>query len=137
MNKFNGVVMGIAVSTLVMAGGMASSAVAQEKAKPAAAQDKAKAPAKGEATRKVVLENDKVQVFETRFPVGSEAPSTARADRVIYNVKGGTIMRIYPDGKTLKVELKTGETRWVEAGTYGVKNIGKGEIVQIAVVPKK
>jgi uncharacterized protein (DUF1330 family) len=40
MNKLIGVVIGLVVSTLIMAGGMASLAVAQEKAKPAAKQAK-------------------------------------------------------------------------------------------------
>ena len=112
MKKLIGLVVGIMVPAFIMAGGMANSAVAQDKAKPATTKDMAKASAKGQITVKVLLENDKVKVkTETRIPAGAVAPSIARPNRVVHTVKGGTFMRTYPDGKKVKVETKTGETR--------------------------
>ena len=122
-------VVSIVAPAFIFAGGMASSAVAQEKAKPAATQDKAKAPAKGEITSKVLFENNKVKAVELRYPAGVVSPSAARPDRVVHTIKGGTIVRTYPDGKTQKIESKAGETRWLEAATYEFKNVGKSEYV--------
>ena len=108
------------------------------------AQDKAKAaPAakaeKGMVTRKVLLENDKVLAFEVNYKPGDENKSVPSSSfRVIRALKGGTLMRTYPDGKTQKVEWKTGEVRMIEpdkAG-YTTKNIGKSDLQLYVVVLK-
>jgi hypothetical protein len=59
-----------------------------------------------------------------------------RPGRVVYTVKGGTILRTYPDGKTVKIVTKAGETRWLEAETFSFANVGKSEIVLHSVTPK-
>jgi hypothetical protein len=127
MNKSARIFMSFLVPAFLLAGVAAIPAMAQEKAKPAAAQDKAKSPDK--IDQKVLFENDKVRVVESRFPPGSVGPSTARPARVAHTVKGGTFLRTYPDGKKVKVETKTGETRWMEAETYEFTNAGNAEIV--------
>ncbi len=44
-------------------------------------------------------------------------------------LKGGTLERIYADGKKEKVLWQTGEVRQVDPGpAYTTKNIGKGEL---------
>jgi hypothetical protein len=103
---------------------------------PVMGQETAKAPAKGEVTVKVLFENAKVKVTENRFPAGSVSPSSARPGRVVHTVKGGTLLRTHPDGKKVTVVTKAGETRWLEADTYEVKNAGKSEIVLHVVIPK-
>ena len=57
------------------------------------------------------------------------SPSTARPDRIVHTVKGSTIVRTHPDGKTQKIESKTGETQWLEAATYEFKNVGKSDYI--------
>lgn len=47
----------------------------------------------------------------------------------MHTVKGSTIVRTHPDGKTQKIESKTGETRWLEAATYEFKNVGKSDYI--------
>lgn len=108
-------------------------------ASPAMAQDKAKAE-KGRATPKVLLENDKVRVFEVTFKPGAENVSVPSSSyRVVRALKGGTIQRIYADGKTEKVDWKTGQVRMNEpsAQKYTAKNIGKNDIVLYVVVLKQ
>ena len=100
------------------------------------AQEKAKAPAKGEVAVKVLFENAKVKVTENRFPAGAVSPSSARPDRVVHTIKGGTFVRTLPNGKKVTIVTKAGETRWLEAATYEVKNAGKSEIVLHVVIPK-
>ena len=130
MNNSARIFIATMVAFFALAGMIALPVSAQDKGK-AATESKAKAP-----TTKTLFENDKVRVTESRFAAGAVSPSTARPGRVVHTVKGGTFTRIYPDGKKLKIETKTGETRWLEAETYEVRNTGKGEIVLHVVYPK-
>jgi len=108
-------------------------------ANPAMAQDKAKAAKaeKGKTTITVLAENDKVRVYEARFKPGDESASIARPFRAIRALKGGTIMRTYPDGKTEKVVYKAGDVKLVGPDpVFKGKNVGKTEIVLYVVQPK-
>jgi hypothetical protein len=101
----------------------------------AGAQEKAKAVQKFE--QKELLKNDKVNVVEARWPPGSESPSVARPYRVIRVLKGGTVQRIFPDGKKENVVYKAGEVSALEASQpYAIKNIGKSEVVLFAIFLK-
>ncbi len=56
-------------------------------------------------------------------------------------VKGGTLERIYADGKKEKIEVKEGMVRYLEpakgpSGKYTTKNIGNTEIVSVIVILK-
>ena len=102
----------------------------------AVAQDKAKAMAKAapKQEQKVLVENDKVKVVENRWVAGAESESVARPNRIVRALKGGTLQRIYPDGKKEARTWKTGEVRYVEkTDPYIVKNIGKSEVVLYVV----
>lgn len=73
-------------------------------------QDKERAaPAKEEV--KVLLDNDKVQVVEQRLKLGAASNSRACAYRVVRNLKGGTLQRIYLDGKKETRSWKSGEVK--------------------------
>ena len=95
---------------------------------------------KGKSVVKALLENDKVRVFENRYKPGDEFTSVPFPTfRVIRALKGGTIQRTYADGKTEKVEWKTGEVRMIEPSkiAYTAKNIGKTDIALYVVVLKQ
>jgi quercetin dioxygenase-like cupin family protein len=126
MKKVIRFVVGMAIPAFIMAGGMASSAVAQEKA------------AKAAVTSKVLLENAKVRVNEVSLKPGDEIPVTVTSlNRVIRVLKGGTTQYTYADGKKETKVWKTGEVVWLEPGpTFSSKNIGKTE-VQLYVVSLK
>jgi hypothetical protein len=112
---------------------------------PAVAQDKSKAPAKAEkgtSTVKVLIDNDRVRVFERTYKPGdtnTEVPSAQY--RINRTLQGGTLERTYSDGKKEKLDLKTGTVRYLEptkgGATYTVKNIGTTEVVTYVVVLKK
>ena len=122
--------MGLAVSAFMLAALATQPVMAQDKAKAAKAE-------KGKATQKVLLENEKVRVVETRFKPGDEGANVARPFRVTRALKGGTIQRTYADGKTDKIQWKTGEVRGVGPDpVFTPKNIGKTEIVLYVVQPK-
>jgi hypothetical protein len=95
------------------------------------AQDK-KAADKGapKATMKVIAENPKVRAYEVTFAPGAENTSVpASSIRVVRALAGGTLERIYTDGKKEKVSYKTGEVRINEVSpAFTTKNIGKSEI---------
>ena len=113
-------------------------------ASPAMAQDKAKerkAANAGKEATKVLFDNEKVRVQEVTFRPGDQGPNTPRPFRIIRVLKGGTIQRTFPDGKTDNVVYKTGEVKVYEADKPFVpKNIGKSDIVFYVVAlkaPKK
>jgi hypothetical protein len=99
------------------------------------AQDKAKVRA---PVIKVLLENDKVKVYETMYKPGDVNTGVASsATRIIRVLKGGTIERSYADGKKETLVLKTGEVNfYTQLPAYNVKNIGK-TVFQTYVVQLK
>lgn len=85
---------------------------------------------KGQATRTVLAENDRIQVFEIRQKPGEISNPNTSGTRVIRALQGGTLQRTYADGKTEESIWKTGEVQVQEPGPqYSVKNIGDTEVV--------
>lgn len=104
---------------------------------PATAQDKAVQPSTGKTDSKVILENDKVRVLETTWKPGDESTSRAYGARVVRALKGGTLTRIYPDGKREASSFKDGEVRWIDATPpYAIKNETNAAITLYSVYPK-
>ena len=126
MKKSVGFVVSILVPAFIMAGAVVNSATAQQKA------------AKATATGKVLLESDKVRVYEVTYKPGAENTSVpSSSSRVVRALKGGTIQRIYSDGKKENVTYKAGQVRLNEPGPgYTAKNIGKTQIVLYIVQVK-
>ena len=128
---------GLLTVAFMLAGVTASPAMAQEKAKErkAATAEPAKVPTR------VLFDNDKVRVQEVTFKPGDQGPNIPRPFRIIRVLKGGTIQRIFSDGKTDNVVYKTGEVKVYEADKpFMPKNIGKSDIVFYVVAlkaPKK
>jgi hypothetical protein len=107
-----------AVLLLLTFGGFGG-ALAQDKGGAAKATVK-----KGEPVTKVLVDNDKVRAYESTFMPGDVSPNRARVARVVRYTGNGTLQRVYPDGKTEDRKFKTGDTVWIEPGTYAVKNVG-------------
>jgi len=126
MKKSLGFLVGLVVPAFIVAGSMTNSSVAQEKA------------AKATATQKVLLDGDKVRVYEVTYKPGAENTSVpSSSSRVVRALKGGTIQRIYSDGKKENVTYKAGQVRLNEPGPgYTAKNIGKTQIVLYVVQVK-
>jgi len=96
------------------------------------AQEKA---AKATVKPKVLLENDKVRVYEVVQTPGAENSSIPSSSyRIVRALKGGTLQRSYADGKKETVVWKTGEVRWTAPSpAYTAKNIGKTDILLYVV----
>ena len=127
MRKLAGALAGLLVPAFFVAGVIATPAMAQEKAKGAQLKQELK----------VLLENDKVRVYEARSAPGAESEMRERPFRVIRFLTDARIQRTYADGKTEIVERKAGEVR--AAGPdkpYKTKNVGKRTYVVYGVQPK-
>src|SRR5713226_860664 len=116
---------------------MAQEKAKAEKAKPAPAEEKAKAAPAQQAKKewpkpgpnaKVLLENEKVRVLETRYKPGEKNAMQKRGARVVYVLKGGPTKIYYADGKTEKSERKPGTATYYPGGdTKSTENVGKTE----------
>src|SRR5580704_10936687 len=80
-----------------------------KKNKKAAKSKSAKTP---KASLTDILVNDKVRVVEVTMKPGSESDSMELPVRVTRALKGGTLTRTFPGGKSEKVKFKTGEVRF-------------------------
>ena len=120
----------VLVPAFMLAGFVASPAMAQDKAKDAKAAPAAKAE-KGKAVQKVLHEDDKVRVTETTFQPGDLGPNVVRGFRVSRSLTGGTMERTWADGKKEKLEYKSGEVRvgGPDQQAFQNKNVGKAVFV--------
>jgi len=107
-------------------------------ANPAMAQEKKAAKAAApKAELKVLLENDKVRVYEARIPPGGAAANIARPYRIGRALTNGTIERTFADGKKEIAQWKAGEVKELGPNpVYTPKNIGKTEFRIYVVEPK-
>jgi beta-alanine degradation protein BauB len=76
---------------------------------------------------KLVLDNDRVRVFEVTFKPGQKAVMHGHPDHVVYVLDDYTLDLRLPDGKSQEVSLKTGQTIFMGAGPHAAENIGKTE----------
>lgn len=86
--------------------------------------------------RREVLENEKVLVIETRYPVGGSVPShTHRFPHVAYVAEGGTLETTGGDGSVQTRELRPGDTLWLGPEAHSTRNIGRTpvRIVEVEV----
>ena len=129
MRTFVGVLAGLLVPAFIVAGVIATPAMAQEK--------KAMKSEAGKATIKVLLENDKVRVYEAHIPAGGEAANIARPYRIGRALTSATIQRTFADGKKETEHWKAGQVKELGPHTqYIPKNTGKTDF-RIYVVEVK
>jgi quercetin dioxygenase-like cupin family protein len=97
----------------------------------AAADPTKKAPPPGDPAvvakdvYKLVLENDRVRVFDVRFAPGQKAPMHSHPDHVVYVLDDATIRLTGPDGKSQDVSIKAGQALFLPAGPHAAENVGK------------
>jgi len=74
---------------------------------------------------KLVMENDRVRVFDVRFKPGQKAVMHEHPNHVVYVIDDYTLDLSGPDGKKQEIQLKAGQAFWMEAGAHAAENIGK------------
>jgi quercetin dioxygenase-like cupin family protein len=77
---------------------------------------------------RLILENDRVRVMELRLKPGEKAPMHDHpTDHVIYVVSGARFKLTTPDGEVDTLDLTTGQTLWLAAGSHEAENVGTTE----------
>lgn len=75
---------------------------------------------------KVVLENDHVRVLDTRAEPGGTSDMHGHPNMVGYAITNHTWDLTGPDGTTVLVAVKTGETFYLDAVEHAAKDVGTG-----------
>jgi quercetin dioxygenase-like cupin family protein len=76
---------------------------------------------------KLILENERVRVFEVRFRPGQKAEMHGHPDHVVYVLSDYTLNLMLPDGSSQVVPLKAGQAIFMGAGPHAAVNIGQTE----------
>jgi quercetin dioxygenase-like cupin family protein len=76
---------------------------------------------------KLVMENDRVRVFEVRFKPGQKTVMHGHPDHVVYVLADYTLNLMLPNGTSQEVPLKAGQAMWISAGPHAAQNIGTTE----------
>ena len=76
---------------------------------------------------KLVLENERVRVFDVGFKPGQKAEMHGHPDHVIYVLADYTLKLTLPDGSSQVVPLKAGQAIFMQAGAHAAVNIGQTE----------
>ncbi|MBI3538111.1 MAG: cupin domain-containing protein [Chloroflexi bacterium] len=77
---------------------------------------------------KVVLDNERVRVFDVRFKPGDKAVMHGHPDHVVYVLTDGTNRLKFPDGTSKDFDLKAGSALWIPAGPHETTNVGKTDV---------
>ncbi len=77
---------------------------------------------------KLVMENERVRVFDVMFKPGDKAVMHGHPDHVVYVMQGGTNRLSFPDGKTADFELRAGQALWIGASQHETVNVGKSNV---------
>ena len=76
---------------------------------------------------KMVMENERVRVFDVRFKPGQKAVMHTHPDHVIYVLSDYTLDLSLPDGSRQEIPLKEGQSFFMNGGPHAAVNIGKTE----------
>ena len=82
---------------------------------------------------KVLLENDRVRVLESRSNPGDKAEMHSHPALVAVAVTAAKFKFTFPDGQSVDAELKRGETMYTDMVAHTAENTGSGEAVVILV----
>ena len=67
---------------------------------------------------KVVLDNDKVKVFDVQVKAGEKLPMHSHPSNLVIPFGSGKVKTTLADGKVMETEFKEGVPRWSEAVTH-------------------
>ena len=86
---------------------------------------------------KVVLENNRVRVYEVRIKPGEKIPMHSHPPHLTYSLSTAKGKYSSPDGETAIGEAKPGAVFWSEAITHASENVGTTEIFALVVELKQ
>jgi quercetin dioxygenase-like cupin family protein len=86
---------------------------------------------------KLLMENDRIRVFDVRFKPGQKAVMHAHPDHVVYVLADGKLKLTLPDGNNQEIPLKAGQAMWIGAGLHATENVGTTEAHNLAIELKE
>ena len=86
---------------------------------------------------KVLLENNRVRVYEVRIQPGEKIPMHSHPPHLTYSLSTAKGKYSSPDGETAIGEAKPGAVFWSEAITHASENVGTTEIHALVVELKE
>lgn len=97
---------------------------------------KALAQEKGNQTTKLLVDNEKYRVNETRAKPGQKNSMTKRPDRIVVSFNAGKQRVTCADGKTEERELKAASVEFRKADHCQAENIGTTETHNLVISAK-
>ncbi len=82
---------------------------------------------------KVMFENDRVRVLETRYGAGVKSALHSHPDLVVIAVSSLKATLTLADGHAVEMDLSPGEARFVDAQEHTVENTSNSELHVILV----
>lgn len=85
---------------------------------------------------KVLVDNDKVRVYEVTLKPGDKIPMHSHPVHVVYFITGGKARFGLPDGKSEVRESPAGGAVWNDPVTHTSENTG-GDVTRVVIVELK
>ena len=82
---------------------------------------------------KVILENDRVRVLESRMRPGDKTAMHGHPPAVGCAITGGKFKFTGPDGQTMEIGLNSGDAVYMDAVEHTTENVGTTEGVILIV----
>jgi quercetin dioxygenase-like cupin family protein len=86
---------------------------------------------------KLIMENDRVRVLDARFKPGEKAAMHMHPDHMVYIFNDGKLKLTPSKGKIQEVDLKAGQTIWMDATSHAAENLGKSDAHLLVVELKE
>jgi quercetin dioxygenase-like cupin family protein len=86
---------------------------------------------------KLIMENDRVRVFDAWFKPGEKAAMHKHPDHVMYIFNDGKLKLTTLQGETQEVDLKAGQAIWMDAVSHTAENLGKTDFHFLVVELKE
>ena len=75
----------------------------------------------------VLLDNDRVRVYEERLQPGGRVPMHSHPPGVVYILNDATFLITLPDGSSEEVSVTRGQAGWREFTRHASENVGTTE----------
>ncbi len=87
---------------------------------------------------RLLMENDSVRVMEVRLKPGQKALMHHHPHAHAVYVKSDSRVKFTsPDGKDEVIDLKAGQTLWMDAGPHQAENVGTTDFDNLVIEVKK
>jgi quercetin dioxygenase-like cupin family protein len=85
----------------------------------------------------LILENDRVRVFDVRFKPGAVAKMHGHPDHVAYFISDMNLHLVLPEGAAQDISVQAGQALFIPAGPHEATNLGAAEGHALVVELKK